>query len=254
MRLSGSWLSDYRLPVYVVAAAVIAASMTFAFDRLTAPATKVEANKAPPSVNGVRQIPIARTSAADLGDPQGKLTPIYPTSPGKDLPVKDTPVIQAAKPAATTTGSASASSAATPTGQTASPAAPVQTSAAAPAANACNVAACAAAYRSFRESDCSYQPLVGERRYCAGAPGLGGQASAPAAPQPQAQRTPIDPRSTAPVARNRYDDELRNAERMVRRLPPPGAYDGEDPRGIVVMEAPEQRYDLRRNWISEPLD
>jgi len=125
--------------------------------------------------------------------------------------------------------------------------------AAAPAANACNVEACAAAYRSFRESDCSYQPLVGDRRYCAGAPGLGGQASTGVAPQ-ETQRAPIDQRNAAPVARNRYEEQLRNAERIVRRMPPPSAYDNEDPRGMVVMEAPERRYQLRRNWVSDEQD
>jgi hypothetical protein len=30
----------------------------------------------------------------------------------------------------------------------------------------CDVAACAAAYRSFRESDCTYNPSFGPRRLC----------------------------------------------------------------------------------------
>lgn len=30
----------------------------------------------------------------------------------------------------------------------------------------CNVAACERAYRSFRKSDCTYQPLEGARRLC----------------------------------------------------------------------------------------
>ena len=50
---------------------------------------------------------------------------------------------------------------------------PSQTAPAASTGNAgeaplqCNVDACAAAYRSFRESDCSYIPSAGERRRCA---------------------------------------------------------------------------------------
>lgn len=41
------------------------------------------------------------------------------------------------------------------------------TPAAAPAAPAsCNVNACSAAYRSFRASDCTYQPSNGDRRLC----------------------------------------------------------------------------------------
>jgi len=32
--------------------------------------------------------------------------------------------------------------------------------------NRCDVQACASAYRSFRASDCSYQPFEGARRFC----------------------------------------------------------------------------------------
>ena len=247
MRLSNFRFSEYRLPAYVVVAAVVAAGVTLAVDRATAPAKKVEANAAPSSGGAIRQIPITRTTAADLGDPEGKLTPVYPANPGKDLPVKDTPVI-AAKPGtattapATTTGTANASPTASPpasaapsAAQTASPmpaasATPVAT---APTANACNVAACAATFRSFRESDCTYQPFEGPRRVCEGAPDGNPQVATP---------------------RRDYDDALRDAERAVRRLPPPGVYDDDDRRGVVVMEAPERRYELRRNWIDEPLD
>jgi type IV secretory pathway VirJ component len=116
MRLSTYRLSDYRLAAYVVAAAIIGGTIAFALDRATAPSTKIEANVAPPASGAVRQIPISRTTAADLGDPQGKLTPVYPAAPGKDLPIKDTPVVQAVKPPAETNGNANAS------GQTASPA------------------------------------------------------------------------------------------------------------------------------------
>jgi len=37
----------------------------------------------------------------------------------------------------------------------------------APAAAKCNVDLCAKAYKSFRASDCTYQPFEGERRLCA---------------------------------------------------------------------------------------
>jgi hypothetical protein len=229
MRLFTYRLSDYRLAAYVVVAAVIGGVIAFAFDRATAPSAKIEANIAPPASGAVRQIPISRTTAADLGDPQGKLTPVYPAAPGKDLPVKDTPVVQAVKAPAETNGTANAS------GQTASPApaavaAPVASAAAQPA-NACNVAACAAAYRSFRESDCSYQPFTGPRRTCEGAPGLGGQnLTGQVAAQPQ-----DDTRGAAPVARSRYDDDIINDD-------------------DIVVIAPQQRYDIRRNWIIEPQD
>lgn len=41
-----------------------------------------------------------------------------------------------------------------------------QTAAAASAPNHCAIDACAAAYKSFRASDCTYQPFGGERRLC----------------------------------------------------------------------------------------
>lgn len=297
MRLHDYRFTDYRLAAYVVVAAVIAGGVAFGLDRAFAPTLKVEANGGPPSAaadgsgatatavsasgGAVRQIPIAKTNAADLGDPDGKLTPVYPTSPGKDLPIKDTPVIQAVKPAAaaTTTGSASVGvQPAAPVANAPVAAAPVANAplanatpvatASAPAANACNIAACAAAYRSFRESDCSYQPMVGARRTCEGAPGLGGPSSTgPVASQPpmqsqqqasqppQQSRPQYDQRGAATVGRSsRYDDALRDAERTVRRLPRQGQQFDDDDDDRIVQEAPEQRYDLRRNWVSEPQD
>lgn len=244
MQLREYRLSDYRLAAYVVVAAAIAGGVVFGLDRAFAPSAKVEANGAPlaaSAAGGVRQIPIGRTSAADLGDPEGKLTPVYPANPGKDLPIKDTPVIQPAKPvvAATMTGSAST-------------AAPAATAVQAPVANACNIAVCSAAYRSFREADCTYQPFEGPRRICEGAPDNAQAAAQPPQAQPQQQARPsFDTRGAPQISRRNYEDALRDAERTVRRLPPPGRFDDDDSRGVVVMESPEQRYDLRRNWIVE---
>jgi hypothetical protein len=235
-------LADYRLAIYVVAAALLAGGATFAFDRLTAPSVKLSANSAPASSGAVRQIPISRTSAADIGDPDGKLTPVYPTSPGKDLPVKEAPVRSAS-----TTGSGAQT--ATPQLQTA-PAPAAQNPVTAQAPNSCNVAVCAAAYRSFRESDCTYQPFGGPRRFCDGAP----DANAPntqASVQPQDQPA-LRPRYDTDVRRSRYDNELRDAERAVRRLPPPGVRDEDEDSGITVIEQPARRYELRRNWIAGP--
>lgn len=252
-------LSDYRLAAYVVVAAVIAGGVAFGLDRAFAPTAKVEANGAPPKAaasGAVRQIPIGRTSAADLGDPEGKLTPVYPANPGKDLPIKDTPIIQAAKPAAaaTTTGSAStAEPAAAPAASTATTT-PAPQANAAPQANSCNIEACSAAYRSFRESDCTYQPFEGPRRICEGAPDNAQAAAPQSQPQQQQARQQSDTRGAPQISRRNYEDALRDAERAVRRLPPPSSFDDEDPRGVIVMESPEQRYELRRNWIVESGD
>jgi hypothetical protein len=253
MRLPEYRFADYRLAAYVVIGAVIAGGVAFGLDRAFSPAEKIQANgvQAPAAASAsgapVRQIPLARTSAADLGDPQGKLTPVYPAAPGKDLPIKDTPVIQVAKPAAPAATNGSANAAA-PVAAPAAAANATPVAAAPPAQNACNVEACAAAYRSFRESDCSYQPMSGARRYCEGAPGANGQVVAQPPVQQQA-RPQFDQRNVASTPR-RYEDSLRDAERAVRRLPPPGQFDDDDDR--IVMEAPGQRYDLRRNWVSEP--
>jgi len=72
MQLRDYRFSDYRLAAYVVIGAVIAGGVAFGLDRMMSPTSKVQANGAPPaaSTSAVRQIPIARTSAADLGDPK----------------------------------------------------------------------------------------------------------------------------------------------------------------------------------------
>jgi hypothetical protein len=248
MQLSSYRFSDYRLAGYVVVAALIAGGATFAFDRLTSPSSKLEANRAPASSSAVRQIPITRTTAADIGDPDSKLTPVYPTSPGKDLPIKEAPI----KPASTT-GSANGQTAspaiASTNGQTASPQL-AQTPVKSQAANSCDVAACASAYRSFRESDCSYQPFDGPRRLCEGAPGAPGGQAATLPPNAQAAAQPPG----QPLSRSRYNNDLRDAERAVRRLPPPGVGDDDEDSIVVMQPADRSRYELRRNWISEPQD
>lgn len=238
MQLSSYRFSDYRLAAYVVFAALIAGGATFAFDRLTAPGSKLEANRAPASSGAVRQIPITRTTAADIGDPDRKLTPIYPTSPGKDLPIKEAPL-----KSASTTGSANGQMASAQTGQT-----PLNPQ----AVNSCDVAACASAYRSFRESDCSYQPFEGPRRLCEGAPGANAPNGQAAMLAPNAQAATLPP--SQPISRSRYDNDLRDVERAVRRLPPPGVADDDEDSVVVMQPADRSRYELRRNWISEPQD
>ena len=97
------------------------------------------------------------------GDPQRVLTPIYPANPG------GVPVIEEAHSTIAnqdTTAPHETSGAAddqpSPSAQSAQSAQPV----AQQAANICNVDACATHYRSFRASDCTYQPYEGPRRFC----------------------------------------------------------------------------------------
>jgi hypothetical protein len=77
-------------------------------------------------------------------------------------------------------------------------------------ANSCDVQACAAAYRSFRESDCTYQPYDGPRRMCVNPP------------TPEQQQ-----------ASNRHDDadDLRAAVNEVRRMRRAPEYDDRGPYG-----------------------
>lgn len=55
-----------------------------------------------------------------------------------------------------------------------------------PAAPACDVDACSAAYRTFRASDCTYAPSLGERRLCTkGTPPVAVEAQATGAAPPK---------------------------------------------------------------------
>jgi hypothetical protein len=98
-------------------------------------------------------------------------------------------------------------------------------------ANSCNVQVCEAAYRSFRASDCTYQPFEGSRQLCARGDGDVPEAEASQPKQQQEARTqPDEPRrkrsarqaapSKPPVAQARKrDEELRDVIDYVRRQP-----------------------------------
>lgn len=96
------------------------------------------------------------------GDPQRVLTPIYPANPG-GVPVTEesnsTIANQDTTASHETSSAAAADDQPSPSAQSAQPVAQQ-------AANICNVDACAAHYRSFRASDCTYQPYEGPRRFC----------------------------------------------------------------------------------------
>lgn len=75
-------------------------------------------------------------------------------------------------------------------------------------ANSCNVQACSASYRSFRASDCTYQPVEGDRRACS--IGRGGASTARAAKPDKSEQT---------SRRSGTSDDLRDVERVVKRQP-----------------------------------
>src|SRR5690348_810931 len=103
--------------------------------------------------------------------------PPYATPPAQTATANPAPAPRAAAPAKTTSpatahqalakaDAAPARDEATQAQASAAEPASDTTTASVPAAAHCNVSACAAAYRSFRASDCTYQPLEGERRLC----------------------------------------------------------------------------------------
>jgi BA14K-like protein len=231
--------------VYVAILLVAAAGLALGLDLLTAPPKKLEANAAKPVSAAVRQIPITQATAQENvqanGDPNRQLTPIYPAAPGKDLPIKDTPVQAAAKepPVPATNGSA--------------PPAPLSVPAQTVASGgACNVDACTAAYRSFRASDCSYQPFEGERKFC-DATGAGPAQAASATtpiPPPQASAPPARQEPSAQAQKTQEQKDLEAAIRTVRSLPPPSMRD--NAREVVVEEPYYgERYAPRQRWIIE---
>lgn len=90
----------------------------------------------------------------------------------------------------------------------------------------CNVAACSAAYKSFRASDCTFQPFEGPRELCISPPNA--KAEAPPALRDR-RREAANERESADVgnesaAARSDDDELRAAVEAVRELtePPSG--------------------------------
>ena len=95
-------------------------------------------------------------------------------------------------------------------------------------ANSCDVSACAAAYRSFRESDCSYQPFDGPRRLCVNPPAQT-QASVPVR-QPQANTVAAPPRGSN---LDEIADEVRRLTRDDGVYPPPSMRDGSR---VIVIE------------------
>jgi hypothetical protein len=106
-------------------------------------------------------------------------------------------------------------------------------------AGACAIEACASAYRSFRASDCTYQPYGGPRKMCE----LTSEGSRQASNVPPSEQDSLrgnrgGMRGTNVSVGRAGGDDLDDVVRAVRRLPPPPAYDDEDgfyDRGRVVV-------------------
>jgi hypothetical protein len=81
--------------------------------------------------------------------------------------------------------------------------------------NRCNIQACSSAYKSFRESDCTYQPFEGPRRFCEKPPETARNAARDENAEPAARR----------ISRDTEPRELRR----VRQLDDNDADDIDDP-------------------------
>lgn len=244
---------------YFFVLVLTAVTAAVSLDYLTAPgipAKKHETAKiaasAPPN-NAIRQVPLGETSRettaqASNDDNDKSLTPVYPAAPGKNLPQPDATdnktadanaadqpasdnANDIAKPGTTTQTASATPVAQTPANDSAAtaPAQPVSAQASIPTpAGACAIQACASAYRSFRASDCTYQPYDGPRKMCE----LTSEGSR------QASNTPSALSSRDGNSSRARGDDLDDVVRAVRRLPPPSAYDDEDDfydRGRVVV-------------------
>jgi|SRR6187551_2978165 len=131
-----------RLAIYGAVLVIALGSLLLGLDRLPAPMSPMVDTAA-----GLR-------AAAPAAAAQAPAAQAAPSVPGATIgaPIVPPTLAAPARPAAAATAGAATQAAA-----------PV----AAPEPEArCNVDACTAAYRSFRPTDCTYQPTGGPRRLC----------------------------------------------------------------------------------------
>lgn len=237
--------------VYAIALVIAAGTLALSVNLATAPNNGASTQRIGAAPD-VRQIPITRQADVSRGDPHNQLSPVYPAAPGKDLSspadaktATNEPALpaQSDKPAQAASASSTESTGAAPKeddGQDrrdAAVVAPVAASTAA-APNSCAIAACSSAYRSFRPSDCTYQPFGGPRKTCE--LGADGVQNASAVPPSSASRD----RNAISRAPSRVG-ELDDVERIVRRLPVRDDYDDDRGDRIVVIERPGYGYNRR---------
>jgi hypothetical protein len=215
--------------LYVFVILIGAASVMFGLDLIQAPL------RHRPNVLIGRAMPLAsQPPAAQRQVDDRQFTPIYPTRLASgDEPTQDAKTVipddapQAAQDArvrpgaavkAETDGKAATAIAVSARGEEpAKPQRAIANSAPFPSAQplskptssaSCDVHGCDAAYRSFRASDCSYQPMSGPRRACTIVGGLNTPSIG--------QRARAQQDARPPNAR----DELREVERIVRKMTP----------------------------------
>lgn len=131
-----------RFAFYCGVLLVAAASVVFGLDWMSAPMPPM------PDVKNVVFVPPPPPPAPRVVQPA--VIPSSPAAPTNPLPAPAAPSVAAPAPTPQTTTAEVG---------------PAPQVAAAPKPK-CDVAACEAAYRSFRESDCTYNPSFGPRRLC----------------------------------------------------------------------------------------
>lgn len=237
--------------VYAIALLIAAGTLALSVNLVTAPDHGSSAPRVA-AASDVRQIAITRQADVSRGDPHNKLSPVYPAAPGKELPplaetadnkpndpakpndgTKNVAVTEPAPAATTASGVASTTGGASSQGESDQPR--VDVSVGAP--NSCAINACSSAYRSFRASDCTYQPYGGPRKVCELTAGAVQNASVTPEPRSPPPRD-VTPRSRAS---NRISD-LDAAARVVRQLPEPDEFGDARGRRFIVIERPPARY------------
>ncbi len=224
--------------VYAIALLIAAGTLVLSVDLATKP--DIEPEKAQVAASApVRQIPLGKTSDVSPGDPQNQLTPVYPTAPKDAQAAAETAAAssQAAQPQDMPEQPAATAAVATPPAT--APAVSASTTGvsssdtkidqpridvAATAPNSCAVDACSSAYRSFRASDCTYQPYGAPRRVC--------------------ELTAVLPRDAAPRSRmtSSRAGDLDAAARVVRQIPAPDEFEDARGRRMIVIERQPARY------------
>lgn len=185
--------------------------------------TKDEAKKQQTAADSARESVIGQVQAENRSP-----NPDNPASPGPAAPA-----VTAGKASADETQAAASDNDNDASDKQDGPAETAQADAQqASAPNACNVQACSSAYRSFRASDCTYQPYDGPRRLCtkSGGGDVGTVAQSPLRAQSARRAAPryefddvsrvvrAMPPGVAVRARDRRGDELGEVERIVRRM------------------------------------
>jgi len=167
--------SRFALVLMSIAGAAVLFGIGFALGLgILAPPAERQQHKQIALTTEPTKVARAETSGSRAHEEDRALTPIYPTQPAapdEAQPAQAKPEPQPALPQQQAKADAGPK-AAEPNETPAPAAAPKNaTPVALGGRNACDIDACSRAYRSFRASDCTYQPYSGPRQLCVDPPG-----------------------------------------------------------------------------------